>query len=123
MRLALSPLALSLSLALAGCGGADNAGTDGGTQTRTQRIAALTGDVAAGQLVYENNGCSGCHGATGTGTSSGKSLTATLKNDPRADVLDTLLNGVPNTAMGSYASLEDQQLADLYAYMKATFGK
>jgi len=122
MRLALTSLALSL--ALAGCGGADNAGNnDAGTQTRTERIVALAGDVAAGQLVYENNACSGCHGATGTGGSAGPTLQEPLKNDGKAEIIDTLLNGVPKTAMGSYASLTDQQLADVYAYMKTNFGK
>jgi len=121
MRLALSSLVLSL--ALAGCGGADTSGTDAGVQTRTEKIGALTGDVAAGQLMYENNGCSGCHGAKGLGTTAGPALGEPLKNDPKAEVVDVLLNGVKGTAMSSYASLTDQQIADLYAYMKATFGK
>ena len=114
---------LSLALILAGCGGTESPGTDGGAQTRTQKIAALPGSVTAGQGSYANRGCSGCHGATGLGSGSNPDLHEPLKNDTKEEVIDVLLNGVPNTAMSSYAGLEDQELADIYAYMKSEFGK
>ena len=120
MRIVLSSFALSL--ALAGCGGGDSPGTDAGAQARADRIAALTGDVAAGQLQYENNGCSGCHGATGLGTSAGVALKEPLKNDSNVEIINVVLGG-KGQAMPAFGSLEDQAIADLYAYMKATFGK
>jgi cytochrome c oxidase subunit 2 len=121
MRLALPSLVLSLSLAA--CGGTDTSGNDAGAQTRTDKIVALTGSVSAGELVYQNNGCSGCHGAKGLGTASGPTLDEPLKNDGKAEIVEVLLDGVKGNAMASYASLSDQQIADLYAYMKSTFGK
>jgi mono/diheme cytochrome c family protein len=120
MRMALTSLALSL--ALAGCGGGDTPGTDAGAQTRADRIAALSGDVAGGQLVYENNGCSGCHGANGLGTSAGVALKEPLKNDSKVEIINVLLNG-KGSNMPAFGSLEDQAVADVYAYMKDTFGK
>jgi mono/diheme cytochrome c family protein len=115
-------LALVSTLALAGCGGTDSPGTDAGTQTRTQTIAALTGSVAAGESSFANRGCAGCHGADGTGTSAGIALQGPLKSDPKEEIIDVLLNGVSGTSMASYSGLEDQEIADLYAYMKSEFG-
>ncbi|MBM4378845.1 MAG: cytochrome c [Deltaproteobacteria bacterium] len=121
MRISLSSLALSL--ALAGCGGgSDTPATDAGVQTRADRVAALTGDVAAGQLQYENNGCSGCHGANGQGTYAGVALNGPMKSDSKVEIINVVLGG-KGTNMPAFGSLEDQAVADLYAYMKATFGK
>ncbi|MEN9799981.1 MAG: Cytochrome oxidase, cbb3-type, subunit [Pseudomonadota bacterium] len=123
----LSRLVLVSTLALAGCGGTDtpgtDAGTDAGAQTRTQQIAALTGSVTAGGNSFANRGCAACHGANGAGTGSGVALQAPLKDESKEEIIGVLLNGVSGTSMSSYAGLEDQELADLYAYMKAEFGK
>jgi mono/diheme cytochrome c family protein len=119
----LPSLALVSTLALAGCGGTDNSGTDAGTQTRTQKIAALTGSVTAGGTSFANRGCAACHGANGAGTGSGVALQEPLKNDSKAEIIDVLLTGIPGTSMASYSGLEDQEIADLYAYMKSEFGK
>lgn len=113
--------ALVSTLALAGCGGTDSPGTDAGTQTRAERIAAMTGSVSAGKLTYDNQ-CAGCHGSTGLGGTVGPALQEPLKNDPATEIIDVLLDGKGAT-MPSYASLEDQALSDLYAYLKSEFGK
>lgn len=112
-RFLVSLVALTLGL-FAGCG----------PMSRTEKIAALTGTATAGKTVYEAN-CSSCHGSSGKGTpsSSNVDITDHVKEHPAADFLAFIVNGVPNTNMASYASLSDQQLADLYAYIKNTLAK
>lgn len=70
----------------------------------------------------ESAKCAPCHGKDGKGTSAGAELFEPLGNDPATDVIETTLNGKTGTDMAAYSSvLTGQQIADLYAYMKATF--
>jgi mono/diheme cytochrome c family protein len=87
-----------------------------GPQTRAEKVAALTGTAAAGKLVYDAY-CSSCHGSNGTGTSSGVNLVSALEK-PSATFIGKIIDGVPGTGMASYATLTDQQLADVYAHLK-----
>lgn len=98
-------------------------GACGAPQTRAEKIAAMSGNVTNGKTLYDAN-CSSCHGTDGKGiTGSGADLVGPAKNDSAADVIGTIINGKPGTTMLSYATQTDQVIADLYTYIKATFGK
>ncbi len=104
------PLAfLSILPLLAACSGDNN--EDSADVDRAAAILALTGDTAAGDAVYSAN-CSGCHGDAGAGGDPGPNIQGV---DP-AFAVDTLLNG--NGGMPSYASLADQDIADVVAYLQ-----
>jgi len=98
------------ALALAGCG-------------REGSIVKLTGDAANGGALFTSN-CATCHGADGKGTTSGVDLHAPAKNDSEEEIVSTILNGRSGTAMQPWAStFSDQQIADLYAHIKTSFGQ
>lgn len=108
-RRLLTPLVLAGLCALPlGCGPA----------TRADQVATLTGVAASGRGVYEAN-CSSCHGSSGRGTTTGVSL-ASARTKGATDFLGKVIEGVPGTAMSTFASLSDQQLADVYAYVTVT---
>ena len=99
-----------------GCGG-----TPSKMSARAQAVAKLTGDATAGQTLYSNL-CLSCHGATGSGTPSGNSLAGPAKNKSVGELAEIVING--QGAMTAYGSFyTDQQIADVVAYVKATFGK
>lgn len=103
-------LIVVVALALSACGG------------RADQISKMTGVVSSGETLYTQT-CADCHGADGAGTQSGVDLHEPAKNDSAVEVLETIINGKANTAMIPYGNTyTDQQLADLYAYIKATFG-
>jgi mono/diheme cytochrome c family protein len=97
----------------------------GSGASRASSVAALTGVSANGKSVYTNT-CASCHQPGGEGdatrTADGGVLypslitkAATLTSEA---FLGFTINGVPGTSMSSYSSLTDQQLADVYAYVK-----
>lgn len=91
-----------------------------GPATRHEQIEALKGDVTRGQTAF-NKTCATCHGTDGNGTASGPSLKEPAKNDPTHEIIETVING-KGTLMPSQAALPDQEIADIVAYVKATFG-
>lgn len=101
------------SFMLSACGSAPSA--------RAVQVAALTGSEPAGAALFAST-CKSCHGTNGTGTASGPTLVEPAKNDPATEVIDVIINGKGRGEMASYASLSDQQIADLYAHIK-TFAK
>lgn len=101
----------ALALLVAACGDKDDSGAAG---DRASDILALTGDAAAGETVYTGN-CSGCHGADGAGSDSFPSLVGVTASE---GTINTVLDGISGTAMGSYASLSDQDIADLFAHIE-----
>ncbi len=96
-------------LALVGCGDKDTENYDS--------ILSLTGDEATGAEIYSSN-CSGCHGASGEGVS-GPSLIEHVPEHSDEAILGVVLNG--EEEMPAF-DLEDQEAADLLAYLRATFG-
>lgn len=111
MKFAVRTLALAAVALLSACG----------PMTRADQIATITGTASAGASIYTAQ-CASCHGTDGKGTSSGVDLHAPAKSETQVKVLNTIINGVTNTAMVSYGALTNQQLADLYAFIKANFG-
>lgn len=120
-----------IALALGACAGdADKSPTTsptaqtGVTDTapplpRPDAILALTGDPVAGEQVYDAN-CSFCHGVDGLGGANGPSLVERLATIDEAAIVTVLLEGAGN--MSAFSSLEDQQLADVSAYIRQAFG-
>ena len=103
---------LSALILLAACGDKSESGT---AVDRTADILALTGDATAGETTYTGN-CSGCHSADGAGSDSFPALTdATFSEDS----VNTVLEGAGS--MPSFSGLEDQDIADVLAYVEATF--
>lgn len=99
------------ALALAACAG------------REDQIAKMTGSATSGATLYTQT-CADCHGADGKGTTSGVDLREPAKSDEATEVIATIINGKANTSMTAYGNTyTDQQVADLYAYLKATFGQ
>jgi cytochrome c551 len=100
-------------LAGMGCEGAKDG--DGGDDDRVSTILALEGDAAAGQGLYESQ-CLACHAADGTG---GVGPAVTEVEAVPEDTIAQILEG--GEGMTSYASLPDQDIANVYAYMVETF--
>lgn len=109
----------ALALSLVGCGGDDESPE---ADPRVAAVSALTGNVPAGEQLYLSD-CIGCHLADGTGRSSGgagKDLTVWLPGNPDAAAIDAVLNG--RMGMLAYGPVYgDQDVADLIAYLRATF--
>lgn len=114
-----------LALILAACGGgeSDSGGDSGST--------VLAGDASAGEDVYKST-CASCHGADATGIASlgvdlhnnefvdGKSdaeMVAFL-NEGRAPDDPESKTGGDMPAKGANASLDDQDLYDVTAYLR-----
>jgi len=101
---------LAWALMLGACGG-DEANDD-----RIAAILELDGDVAAGATGYASN-CASCHGADGEGGTGPAMADAVTLSDE--DIVDVVLNGVGG--MPGFDSLEDQEIADILAFVTDTF--
>ena len=109
-------LALAVCVVAIGCGDDSTTDTPPDNNARATTIAALTGVAADGQIIYDQV-CSVCHGPSGAGTAAGNSLVDSSKT--KAEVIESLLNGITGTTMVSYSSRTDQEIADLTAYTLA----
>ena len=87
-------------------------------QARIDDVLALEGDEASGAELYASS-CASCHGDDGSG-GVGPSLIANVPDQSDDELVDTLLNGPES--MPSFADLEDQELADILAYLRGEFG-
>jgi mono/diheme cytochrome c family protein len=89
---------------------------------RLVAIKALTGNATAGALVYNTTAtpaCVSCHQADGK---SMKDLAEPSKADAVEELAGYILSGI-GSAMPAQKTLSNQQVADVVAYIKATFGK
>jgi mono/diheme cytochrome c family protein len=104
--------------------GAMACGTEGPSGDRASTIADLDGDVASGEAVYTAN-CAVCHLADGTGETNGgvgdDLVQALAEGDDDLEYIEVIINGEGEmTAFGD--SLDDQEIADVIAYMNDAFG-
>ena len=123
-RSALIALLLVLTVGLAGCGGGEEVsptpesveGTLPEATTQESPGSDLEGDAAAGEAVYAENGCGGCHTLEAAGSSGnvGPNL-----DDAQPDLelaIDRVTNGAG--AMPAFGDqLEPQQIADVAAFV------
>jgi mono/diheme cytochrome c family protein len=92
----------------------DTTGTTSTGDVRVATILSLTADAGAGADSYARV-CQACHGPDGTGTLSGADLTERLPMLTDEQVVRTVLDGKGN--MDSYASLTNQEIADVVAHV------
>ncbi len=93
------------------------------TADTADTAADVVGDETAGQANFDAT-CSGCHNADGTGGvdiggTPSADLTARVPALTDADLEDRIMNGF-NTAMPSQFT-DEQDVADVIAYLRATF--
>jgi mono/diheme cytochrome c family protein len=122
---------------LAGCGGSEETAptaetVEGGqTTTETQTEPAAQGDPAAGEQVYAQNGCAGCHvfepagssGTTGPNLDELPMLAENAGEDLQAFTRESIENpdsyveeGYPEGLMPT-ADLDEKELNDLVAFL------
>jgi mono/diheme cytochrome c family protein len=87
-------------------------------EVRAVAVLALEPSVLDGEALFKKH-CTPCHGSEGTGTASGPSHFERVPNLTDFEIALTLING--KSPMPSWAALEDQNLADLRAYLRFTF--
>ena len=123
-RAALIALLLALTVGLAGCGGGEESsptpetveGTLPEETTEESPASTVEGDAAAGEAIYNENGCGSCHTLEAAGSSGniGPNL-----DDAQPDLelaIDRITNGAG--AMPAFGDqLEPQQIADVAAYV------
>lgn len=80
---------------------------------------APAGNAANGKVLFERTGCYQCHGYAGQGGAAGLKLIPPLEYEPFALQVRT-----PRQLMPPYSptQLSDQQLADIYAFVKTLPG-
>ncbi|MBV72389.1 MAG: hypothetical protein CMH52_13780 [Myxococcales bacterium] len=91
-------------------------------QKYNQRILDISdrqSDIEAGSTIFETY-CTACHGSDGNGTTDGPNLETRNVIRTKQDLIGVLLDGRGN--MPSWDGLDDQELADLVAFLQATFG-
>lgn len=104
--------ALVTSLLLLGACGAP-----GDPSGRAAAVAALTGDVGAGEAVFAAR-CATCHGAQGAGTSSAPNIKGPVRLQSVTELAAIVLNG--SGQMPGLSVLTNQEIADVIAWGKAT---
>jgi mono/diheme cytochrome c family protein len=78
----------------------------------------LTGDAARGKAIFERDACYQCHGHLGQGTIAGARLMQTKLS--QAGFIGFVRNPPPSSMPRFQAKiLPDQELADIYAYIKS----
>ena len=77
--------------------------------------------VARGKEVFESDGCSGCHGETGTGTAAAPSLVGVTSKFPEAQLIALLHNPNANMRAGGMpaTNLSTTDMSALLAYLGA----
>lgn len=137
----LAPL-LALTALLAGCGGAETvsptaSNVKGSVPTQTTQAAAK-GDPKAGATLFQAQGCSGCHtfkpaNASGTvgpdldklADYAKKANMGSLEqftHESIASPSSYIEKGYPNSMPDFGATLSDQQIADLVAFLTQNQG-
>ena len=115
-----------LALALAGCGGGDEAApepetTEGEPPATTQTQATAEGDAANGKMIFASAGCGSCHTLEDAGTSGtiGPNL-----DEAKPDLqlaIDRVTNG--SGPMPPFKDqLSEQEIADVAAYVVEATG-
>lgn len=102
-----------IALWLGGCGG-----------DRIDSIMGMTGDVQEGATLYATGdgvgaGCASCHGAEGKG-GTGPSLVERAPDLDEEALITVIILGYGD--MGPQSQLDDQEVADVVAYVRDTFG-
>ena len=115
---------LAFTLAFtAACGDKDTAtdsggGDSGDSNSEVDAILALTGDATAGGTTFANT-CAACHGADGA-SGYAANLVEEIPSKDDAFIVNIIINGDGGGMPAQ--DLSDQEVADVLAYVRATFG-
>lgn len=90
-----------------------------------QAFGSPGGNPVNGKLIYEKN-CAACHGSRGQGDGYTKFnppvadlASSTIQRKEDTDLIKTIREGRPNTAMGSWRLvLSEQEIRDVVAYIR-----
>ena len=119
------PIALTLTLAIASCSGEapvdpspsiDASVTADAPDARDAPEVAT--EVTRGAAVFRRY-CASCHGARGAGTGDGPDLRREVPASPDAEIQRILREG---GRMMPMVPIDDAQRADVFAWLRATFG-
>lgn len=92
--------------------------TDVPDSARAADVLALTGDATLGESTFTTT-CAGCHNADGS-ENIGPGLADSISTLTPETALSTIIDG--DGGMPAYGYLSDEDLADLWAYLTATWG-
>lgn len=119
------PIALALTLAIASCSG--EAPVDA-SRSIDASVAAdapdapdapeVATELTRGAAVFRRY-CASCHGARGAGTGDGPDLRREVPASPDAEIQRVLREG---GRMMPMVPIDDAQRADVFAWLRATFG-
>ncbi len=119
----LAVFAIAFAAALPACSSSDSAPASAPSiSERLASIGKLTGNASAGATVFTTTSsptCVSCHNADGKGSTTVPGLAEPSANDGVTELAGYILNG--KGAMSKQPALSDQQVADVIAYMLATF--
>lgn len=83
-------------------------------------ILALEGDSTEGATVFSDH-CASCHGADGTG-GTGPDLTSHIGHHSSAQLVGVVVEG-DGVMPGFAGTLDDQQIADVLAFLVESWGE
>ena len=115
---------LVLAFGLAGCGGEDEATPTAETvvgslpveTTEEPPTSTVEGDAAAGEAIYAENGCGGCHALEAAGSSGNIGPNLDESQPDLELVVERVTNGAG--AMPAFGEdLDPKQIADVAAYV------
>lgn len=121
MRLTLL-LTLSAALFLPACNEGEGEDDEGGNvdSARVDAILALSGDATAGQTTFARCSVSSCHGNGGDAPISGTpALSDEVPGQSDGQLIQVVIGGYETMPA---QPMEDQEMADLLAYLRDTFG-
>lgn len=99
------------------CGKEEESGHEHEHSETEHPALELTGDATAGATVYADT-CGACHGADGMG-GIGPSLVEHAPMHSDGELVTVIVNG---SGTMEPVALADQEIADVLAYIRATFG-
>jgi mono/diheme cytochrome c family protein len=88
-------------------------------RSRRDHILSMDGVASAGAMLFAQN-CATCHGEDGRGSGWAPNLYERVPTRPDDSIVQTLLQG--RGGMPKWEHLRDQEIADLLAHLRATFG-
>ena len=114
----LTPVFVALAFLTVGCGDGDDDIVDATPNADVEAILTLTGDETAGASVFSST-CSACHGADGdSGYAADLTSVVPARSDER--IIEAVIYG--DGSMPAQSALTDQEVADVLAYCRDTFG-
>ena len=109
-------VALGIVSGLMACGEKEG---DTASSDRQSDILSLSGDAANGEALFQSM-CTSCHGSDGSGAS-GPNLYDRVPLLDESSIVEVLLDGTSGGMPGYSGTLEDQEIADLLAYLLETY--